>query len=82
MGKGFSMGDQMTERLNELRAEYEAGQKALVELQSKQDDLQNNTLLRISSAIQVLEDQLKTVEAEGSGARSSRITAPKRKLSP
>ena len=79
--KGFSMSDQLTERLNELRAEYEAGKKSLAELISKEEDLQT-TLLRISTAIQVLEDQLKKVETEGSGARSSSITAPKRKLTP
>jgi len=75
------MSDQLTERLNELRAEYEAGKKSLAELISKEEDLQT-TLLRISTAIQVLEDQLKKVETEGSGARSSSITVPKRKLTP
>lgn len=51
------MRDQLERRLQELRAEFEAGQKMLTELEQKQANLQQ-TLLRISGAIQVLEEEL------------------------
>lgn len=46
-----------THRLKELRSEFESGQKALAELENRQANLRN-TLLRISGAIQVLEEEL------------------------
>jgi predicted nuclease with TOPRIM domain len=57
------MKEQLAQRLQELKAEYEAGQKMLAELETKQANLQQ-TLLRISGAIQVLEELL---AANGSG---------------
>ena len=51
------MKQQLEQRLKELRAEYASGQKALAELENKQTALRN-TLLRINSAIQVLEEEL------------------------
>ena len=51
------MKEQLQQRLQELKAEYEAGQKMLAELEAKQTSLRN-TLLRISGAIQVLEEEL------------------------
>jgi predicted nuclease with TOPRIM domain len=51
------MRDQLEERLGELRAEYDAGRKMLAELEAKQAELQE-TLLRISGAIQVVEELL------------------------
>jgi hypothetical protein len=51
------MKQQLEQRLNELRTEYASGQKALVELENKQAALRS-TLLRISSAIQVLEEEI------------------------
>jgi predicted nuclease with TOPRIM domain len=51
------MKKQLTQRLNELKAEYEAGQKMLAGLEVQQTNLRN-TLLRISGAIQVLEEEL------------------------
>jgi phage shock protein A len=51
------MKQQLEQHLKELRAEYAAGQKALAELENKQMSLRN-TLLRIKSAIQVLEEEL------------------------
>lgn len=44
-------------RLHELKTEYESGQKMLVDLEKRQAELQQ-TLLRISGAIQVLEELL------------------------
>lgn len=43
------------QRLNELRDQFESGQKMMAELESKQASLRD-TLLRISGAIQVLEE--------------------------
>ena len=49
------MNEKLRNRLQELRQEYSAGQKVLAELQSKQAEL-HQSLLRISGAIQVLEE--------------------------
>jgi predicted nuclease with TOPRIM domain len=57
------MRDQVEERLGELRAEYEAGQKMLADVEAKQADLQQ-TLLRISGAIQVLDELLGLTPAD------------------
>jgi hypothetical protein len=51
------MQDQMTARLQALRQEYETGQKMLADLETRRLDLQQ-TLLRVSGAIQVLEELL------------------------
>ena len=47
----------LEERLSALKSEYESGQKVLADLQVKQSSL-HETLLRISGAIQVLEEEL------------------------
>jgi hypothetical protein len=49
------MQERMEGRLRELRAEYETGQQMLSELHEQQANLER-TLLRISGAIQVLEE--------------------------
>lgn len=49
--------EQLQQRLIELRAEYESGQKMLAALEDKQVNLRE-TLLRITGAIQVLEEEL------------------------
>ena len=51
------MKQQLEQRLEELRTEFESGQKALADLENRQADLRN-TLMRISGAIQVLEEEL------------------------
>ncbi len=51
------MKQQLENRLKELRTEFESGQKTLADLEVKQMNLRN-TLLRISGAIQVLEEEL------------------------
>jgi hypothetical protein len=43
------------QRLSELRAEYEAGEKMLAKLDADRTDVEQ-TLMRISGAIQVLEE--------------------------
>ncbi len=51
------MKGQLTQRLSALKAEFESGQKMLQELQLREDKLRES-LLRISGAIQVLEEEL------------------------
>lgn len=51
------MKQQLEQRLKELKAEFESGQKMLTDLEAKQANMRN-TLLRISGAIQVLEEEL------------------------
>jgi hypothetical protein len=50
-------------RLQQLREEYASGQKVMGELQAKQTEV-HQTLLRISGAIQVLEELLKEAGAD------------------
>ena len=49
--------EQITQRLEKLKAEYASGQQMLAELETKQENLKT-TLLRISGAIQVLDELL------------------------
>lgn len=51
------MRTQLEKRLAELKSEYEAGQKMLADLERKRNELEN-TLMRISGAIQVIEEML------------------------
>ena len=60
---------QITQRLEKLRAEYASGRQMLTELEAKQENLKS-TLLRISGAIQVLEELL----AESSAASTEEQT--------
>lgn len=50
------MKEQLSRRLEQLKSEFESGQKMLAELDAKRNGLQQ-TLLRISGAIQVLEEE-------------------------
>jgi chromosome segregation ATPase len=52
-----SMMDKLEERLRELRSELESGRTLLDEIETKKANLQQ-TLLRISGAIQGLEELL------------------------
>ncbi|WP_079432560.1 hypothetical protein [Zoogloea sp. LCSB751] len=70
------MKNHLEARLHELRDEYEAGTQVLSDLQKKQDELRS-TLLRISGAIQVLEEVLAAEVAAdpGSDASGPRLVA-------
>lgn len=58
------MKEQLETRLKELKAEFEAGQKLMGEYEQKQAQLRD-TLLRISGAIQFIEEELEKVKGEG-----------------
>lgn len=58
------MKKQLEKRLQELLNEYKSGQKLLSEMDTKRENLQNS-LLRISGAIQVLEEELAKHEDNG-----------------
>lgn len=60
------MNDQLNRRLKELKCEFESGQKLLAELEAKQANTRA-TLLRISGAIQVLEEVLSQSKKESAG---------------
>ncbi len=62
------MKEQIRKRLQSLKSEFEDGQKILAELEAKQASLRE-TLLRISGAIQVLEEVLSET-SEGNGFSS------------
>lgn len=51
------MRERLAKRLGELKSEFEAGQKMLADLEAKKTELQA-TMLRISGAIQVIEETL------------------------
>jgi uncharacterized coiled-coil protein SlyX len=51
------MREKLEQRISELKAEQEKGQRVLAEINARQAELQQ-TLLRISGAIQVLEELL------------------------
>lgn len=61
------MKDQLLQRLTVLKAEFEAGQKMLAELEINRAELKT-TLTRISGAIQVLEEELAKAAAAPSPA--------------
>ena len=55
------MKDQLQQRLQTLKTELETGEKMLADLDAKRANLRE-TLLRISDAIQVLEEELAKAE--------------------
>jgi predicted nuclease with TOPRIM domain len=57
------MREKLQQRIQSLKSEFEAGQKMLAELEAKQANLRE-TLLRISGAIQVLEEVLNEIPEE------------------
>jgi hypothetical protein len=71
------MKERVEQRLRELRKEFESGQKMLADLENQRVSLQQ-TVLRISGAIQVLEELLGSEEsAAGNGTEAGhRPSAP------
>ena len=61
------MKEQLQQRLQALRTEFESGQRMLAETEAKQASL-GETLLRISGAIQVLEEELAQAAPPSDGA--------------
>ncbi len=53
------MKEQIEKRLQELRGEYEEGQRMLADLQARQNSL-HETLLRIAGAILALEELIQS----------------------
>lgn len=56
------MKEQLELKINELKAELEAGQKVMEELEMQRSNI-TYTLLRINGAIQVLEELIQKEEA-------------------
>jgi hypothetical protein len=52
------MREQLEKRLDELKAEYDQGEKMLSDLDARREQVRK-TLLRISGAVQILEELLK-----------------------
>jgi len=69
------MREQLEQRVSELRAEHQKGQQMLTELESQQAELRQ-TLLRISGAIQVLEELL-AGPAVQNGALAAKEAVPR-----
>ncbi len=67
------MREQLEERLKQLKSEFEAGQKMLAELEAKQVGIRE-TLLRISAAIKVIEEEL--AESDQSPSEQRKLTKP------
>ena len=57
------MKEQIKERIEQLKAEYESGQKMLADLEIQESNIRS-TMLRIIGAIQVLEELLAKAEEE------------------
>lgn len=57
------MKEQLEKRVAELKAEFASGQKIMADLEAKQANLRD-TLLRISGAIQILEEEIGKVSTE------------------
>jgi predicted nuclease with TOPRIM domain len=65
--------EKLEQRLRELKAEFESGQKMMADLEFRQANLKE-TLLRISGAIQVLEEFL-AQELQPTGDEVDRIVS-------
>ena len=68
------MKEQLEQRLKDLKAEFESGQKMLADLEAREANLRE-TLMRISGAIQVLEEML-AQEPEGTPEAEEALAEP------
>ncbi|MFJ8112493.1 hypothetical protein [Streptomyces sp. NPDC096132] len=66
------MRAEIEKRVSELEAEYREGQRMLADLEARQADLQQ-TVLRISGALQVLNELL---AADGASDAAARLSEP------
>ncbi len=66
------MQEQLEQRLETLKTEFESGQRTLAELDARQVNLRE-TLLRVSGAIQVLEEELGEYDANNGEETDPRI---------
>jgi hypothetical protein len=64
------MRGQLEQRLQQLKVEFETGQKMLADLEQKRANLEQ-TLLRISGAVQVLEELLAADKAATNGEEAT-----------
>lgn len=69
------MKEQLQQRLQQLKTEYESGQQVLAELETKQANVRD-TLLRIAGAIQVIEEELAKTETEDNSESSETSIQP------
>jgi chromosome segregation ATPase len=69
-GEPRVMREQLQSRLNGLKTEFENGQRQLAEVENQAASLRQ-TLLRISGAIQVLEEELSKAEGDEPGTKES-----------
>lgn len=67
---GFNMRERLEQRLFELRREFRDGQTAISDLEKKLENIRS-TVLRISGAIQVLEEELALPPDVGSVTESA-----------
>lgn len=71
------MKEKMEQRLKELKDEFASGQKMLADLETQQANLKS-TLLRISGAIQVLEEllvEMKSVNSEADAVEMQHVSS-------
>ena len=68
------MKEQIQQRLKELKNEFDAGQKMLADLEGKRASL-SESMLRISGAIQVLEEELARPEKAESNEKPAKSKA-------
>jgi septal ring factor EnvC (AmiA/AmiB activator) len=60
------MSNPFEDRLSQLKQQYETGQHKLEQIRQQENDLQV-TLLRISGAVQVLEEELSKIQQTQQG---------------
>ncbi|MEG4854343.1 hypothetical protein QUB10_26075 [Microcoleus sp. B5-D4] len=66
------MKEQLQQRIQSLRVEFEAGQKMLADLELQQVKVRE-TVLRISGAIQVLEEEIAKADSAENGLSSEEL---------
>lgn len=62
MDENEDMKNRLSVRRTELQAEFDAGQKMLMDLNAKQRELEQ-TLLRISGAMQILDELIESAKS-------------------